>query len=47
MTFRTRLLLAFTATTLASVSLLALGMRRQLTARLVAENTRRVGECTI
>src|SRR5262245_20986078 len=43
-TFRTRLLLAFTATTLASVSLLALGMRRQLTARLVAENTRRVDD---
>ena len=44
MTFRTRLLLAFTTTTLVSVSLLALGMRHQLTARLVEENTRRVDD---
>jgi len=43
-TFRTRLLLAFTTTTLVSVSLLALGMRHQLTARLVEENTRRVDD---
>ncbi|HEY7393896.1 MAG TPA: hypothetical protein VH559_03595, partial [Gemmatimonadaceae bacterium] len=44
MTFRTRLLLAFTTTTLLSVSLLAIGMRRQLTARLVTEHTRRVDD---
>ena len=44
MTFRTRLLLAFATTTLISVSLLAIGMRRQLTARLVKENTRRVDD---
>ena len=44
MTFRTRLLLAFATTTLISVSLLAIGMRRQLTARLVAENKRRVDD---
>jgi signal transduction histidine kinase len=43
-TLRTRLLLAFTATTLVSVSLLAVGMRQQLTARLVKENARRVDD---
>jgi signal transduction histidine kinase len=40
--FRTRLLLAFAATTLLSVSLLAIGMRSQLTARLEAQYGRRV-----
>jgi signal transduction histidine kinase len=40
--FRTRLLLAFAAATLLSLSLLAAGMRRQLTNRLVAQHQRRV-----
>jgi signal transduction histidine kinase len=42
MSFRTRLLLAFAAATLLSLSLLAVGIRRQLTARLVAQHQRRV-----
>lgn len=42
MSFRTRLLLAFAAATLLSLSLLAVGIRRQLTSRLVAQNERRV-----
>ena len=42
MSFRTRLLLAFAAATLLSLSLLAIGIRRQLTARLVAQHERRV-----
>ena len=42
MTFRTRLLLAFAAATLLSVSLLAVGIRRQITARLAAQHERRV-----
>jgi signal transduction histidine kinase len=41
-TFRTRLLLAFAAATLLSLSLLALGVRRQVTARLTAQHERRV-----
>ena len=42
MSFRTRLLLAFAAATLISLSLLALGIRRQVTARLTAQHERRV-----
>ena len=42
MSFRTRLLVAFAAATLLSLSLLAVGIRRQLTARLVAQHERRV-----
>lgn len=42
MSFRARLLLAFAAATLLSLSLLAVGMRRQLTSRLVAQHERRV-----
>lgn len=42
MSFRTRLLLAFAAATLLSLSLLAIGIRHQLTARLVAQHERRV-----
>ena len=42
MSFRTRLLLAFAAATLLSLSLLAVGIRRQLTTRLVAQHERRV-----
>ena len=42
MTFRTRLLLAFSAATLVSLSVLAIGIRRQLTSRLVAQHERRV-----
>jgi signal transduction histidine kinase len=40
--FRTRLLLAFAAATLISLSLLAAGIRRQVTARLTAQHERRV-----
>jgi signal transduction histidine kinase len=40
--FRARLLLAFAAATLLSLSLLALGVRRQVTARLTAQHERRV-----
>jgi len=40
--FRARLLLAFAAATLVSLSLLAIGVRRQLTSRLVAQHERRV-----
>jgi len=40
--FRARLLLAFAAATLLSLSLLALGVRRQVTARLTAQHARRV-----
>jgi signal transduction histidine kinase len=40
--FRTRLLLAFAAATLLSLSLLAIGVRRQVTARLTAQHGRRV-----
>lgn len=42
MSFRIRLLLALAAASLLSLSLLALGIRRQLTARLVAQHERRV-----
>ena len=42
MSFRTRLLLAFAGATLLSLTLLAVGVRRQLTARLVAQHERRV-----
>ena len=42
MSFRTKLLLAFSAATFVSLSLLALGVRRQLTTRLVAQHQRRV-----
>lgn len=42
MSFRTRLLLAFAAAMLLSLTLLAFGIRRQLTARLVAQHERRV-----
>ena len=42
MSFRTKLLLAFAAATLVSLSLLAVGIRRQLTSRLVAQHERRV-----
>jgi signal transduction histidine kinase len=40
--FRVRLLLAFTAATLLSLSVLAFGIRRQLTARLAAQHEQRV-----
>jgi signal transduction histidine kinase len=40
--FRARLLLAFAAATLLSLSLLALGVRRQVTARVLAQHERRV-----
>src|SRR5215471_1093547 len=42
MSFRTRLLLAFAAATLLSLTLLAVGVRRQVTARIVAQHERRV-----
>jgi len=42
MTFRSRLLAALTAATLVSLTLFAAGVRRQLTARLVAQHERRV-----
>ncbi|HEY2378140.1 MAG TPA: HAMP domain-containing sensor histidine kinase [Gemmatimonadaceae bacterium] len=42
MSFRARLLLAFAAATLLSLTLLAVGIRRQVTARLTAQNERRV-----
>ena len=42
MSFRTRLLLAFAAATLLSLSLLSVGIRRQVTARLTAQHERRV-----
>ena len=42
MSFRARLLVAFAAATLLSLSLLAVGVRRQLTSRLVAQHERRV-----
>ncbi len=42
MTFRSRLLLAFTLATIVPLAMLALGVRRQLTARLVAQHQRRV-----
>jgi signal transduction histidine kinase len=41
-TFRARLLLAFATATLVALSLLALGVRRQVTARVVAQHERRV-----
>jgi len=40
--FRTRLLLAFAAATLLSLSLLGIGIRRQVTARITAQHERRV-----
>jgi signal transduction histidine kinase len=40
--FRTRLLLAFVAATLLSLTLLAVGVRRQVTTRLTAQHERRV-----
>ena len=43
MSFRTRLLLAFVAATILSLSLFALGVRRQVTTRLTAQHERRVG----
>ena len=42
MSFRARLLLAFAAATLLSLSLLSLGVRRQVTARVTAQHERRV-----
>lgn len=42
MSFRSRLLLAFAAATLLSLALFAIGVRRQLTSRLVAQHERRV-----
>ena len=42
MSFRARLLFAFAITTLLSISLFAVGVRRQLTARLATQNERRV-----
>lgn len=42
MSFRTRLLLAFAVATLASLTVLAVGVRRQLTIRLLAEHQARV-----
>lgn len=42
MSFRARLLLAFAAATLLSLSLLAVGLRRQLASRLIAQHERRV-----
>jgi signal transduction histidine kinase len=42
MSFRAKLLIAFAAATLLSLSLLAVGVRSQLTARLVAQHQRRV-----
>ena len=42
MSFRTRLLLAFAAATLLSVTLLTVGIRRQVTARLTSQHERRV-----
>ena len=42
MSFRARLLLAFAAATLISLSLLAIGIRRQVTARITAQHERRV-----
>ena len=42
MSFRARLLFAFAITTLLSLSLFAVGVRRQLTARLATQNERRV-----
>ena len=42
MSFRTRLLLAFAAATLLSLTLLAVGIRRQVTTRLTAQHERRV-----
>ena len=42
MSFRTRLLLAFAAAMLLSLTLLAVGIRRQVTARLTAQHERRV-----
>jgi len=42
MSFRTRLLLAFAVATLASLTVLAVGVRRQLTTRLLAEHQARV-----
>jgi signal transduction histidine kinase len=41
--FRTRLVLAFAAATLLSLSLLGAGVRRQLTTRVTAQHERRVG----
>jgi signal transduction histidine kinase len=42
MSFRTRLLIAFAAATLVSLTVLGVGVRRQLTTRLVAEHQARV-----
>jgi len=42
MTFRAKLLVGFGAATLLSLSLFAIGIRRQVTARLVAQHQRRV-----
>src|SRR5215471_12168104 len=44
MSFRAKLLVAFAAATLLSLSLLAIGVRRQVTGRLVAQHQRRVDE---
>ena len=44
MTFRSRLLLAFAAATLVPLVLLALGVRRQISTRLTAQDERRVHE---
>ena len=42
MTFRSRLLIAFMLATIIPLALLAFGVRRQLTSRLVAQHERRV-----
>ena len=42
MSFRTRLLIAFAVATLVSLTVLGVGVRRQLTTRLVAEHRARV-----
>lgn len=42
MSFRSRLLIAFALATIVPLAMLAFGVRRQLTARLVAQHERRV-----
>ena len=42
MTFRSRLLIAFALATVIPLTLLAFGVRRQLTTRLVAQHKQRV-----
>ena len=42
MTFRSRLLIAFALATIVPLAMLGVGVRRQLTARLVAQHQQRV-----